>query len=120
MRHERNSSQINSQIASALGISGHCTIVISMEWITPSLPAYVQIADSLRAQIDNKVLRPGDRLPSERSLMTQFEVSRMTLRHALKILRSEGLIRDRKSTRLNSSHVSISYAVFYLKKKNKI
>src|SRR5699024_7248696 len=27
---------------------------------------------------------------------------------------------DRKSTRLNSSHVSISYAVFCLKKKNKI
>src|SRR5699024_12666957 len=27
------------------------------------------------------------------------------------------LIRDRKSTRLNSSHVSISYAVFCLKKK---
>src|SRR5699024_11982721 len=26
--------------------------------------------------------------------------------------------RDRKSTRLNSSHVSISYAVFCLKKKN--
>src|SRR6266508_975431 len=28
--------------------------------------------------------------------------------------------RDRKSTRLNSSHVAISYAVFCLKKKNKI
>src|SRR5436305_10155755 len=27
---------------------------------------------------------------------------------------------DRKSTRLNSSHVRISYAVFCLKKKNKI
>src|SRR5699024_12478617 len=27
------------------------------------------------------------------------------------------IIRDRKSTRLNSSHVSISYAVFCLKKK---
>src|SRR5207249_9541177 len=27
-------------------------------------------------------------------------------------------LRDRKSTRLNSSHVSISYAVFCLKKKN--
>src|SRR5690242_21376035 len=27
--------------------------------------------------------------------------------------------RDRKSTRLNSSHMSISYAVFCLKKKNK-
>src|SRR5699024_11264694 len=30
----------------------------------------------------------------------------------------EGAIEDRKSTRLNSSHVSISYAVFCLKKKN--
>jgi len=96
MRYERDSNQINSQIECALGISGHCSIVINMEWITPSLPAYVQIADSLRAQIDNKVLRPGDRLPSERSLMTQFEVSRMTLRHALKILRSEGLIRSKR------------------------
>src|SRR5207253_3576677 len=28
-------------------------------------------------------------------------------------------VRDRKSTRLNSSHVAISYAVFCLKKKNK-
>src|SRR5207249_8607927 len=31
--------------------------------------------------------------------------------------RSPGRFRDRKSTRLNSSHVSISYAVFCLKKK---
>src|SRR5207249_12316636 len=30
-----------------------------------------------------------------------------------------GRCRDRKSTRLNSSHVSISYAVFCLKKKKK-
>src|SRR5437660_9452700 len=30
------------------------------------------------------------------------------------------LIRDRKSTRLNSSHVAISYAVFCLKKKNRL
>src|SRR3712207_9593422 len=30
-----------------------------------------------------------------------------------------GLYRDRKSTRLNSSHANISYAVFCLKKKNR-
>src|SRR5207253_9029624 len=30
----------------------------------------------------------------------------------------EGIAVDRKSTRLNSSHVAISYAVFCLKKKN--
>src|SRR3712207_8656154 len=32
---------------------------------------------------------------------------------------SEPARRDRKSTRLNSSHANISYAVFCLKKKNK-
>src|SRR5690625_6291344 len=30
-----------------------------------------------------------------------------------------GLVEDRKSTRLNSSHVAISYAVFCLKKKTR-
>src|SRR5437868_991394 len=34
-------------------------------------------------------------------------------------LGKDGLLQDRKSTRLNSSHVSISYAVFCLKKKNR-
>src|SRR3989442_9736688 len=33
--------------------------------------------------------------------------------------RTRGLLVDRKSTRLNSSHVRISYAVFCLKKKKK-
>src|SRR5436853_6015429 len=32
--------------------------------------------------------------------------------------REHGARRDRKSTRLNSSHLGISYAVFCLKKKN--
>src|SRR5438477_7130057 len=32
--------------------------------------------------------------------------------------RRDPVARDRKSTRLNSSHMSISYAVFCLKKKN--
>src|SRR5690606_41085651 len=31
----------------------------------------------------------------------------------------EGCLKDRKSTRLNSSHVKISYAVFCLKKKSR-
>src|SRR5437868_14715215 len=34
------------------------------------------------------------------------------------VARPLGIVGDRKSTRLNSSHVSISYAVFCLKKKN--
>src|SRR3712207_8501443 len=35
-----------------------------------------------------------------------------------RIARAEVITRDRKSTRLNSSHANISYAVFCLKKKN--
>src|SRR5439155_25158430 len=38
-------------------------------------------------------------------------------RHAFE-MRPSHLVQDRKSTRLNSSHVAISYAVFCLKKKN--
>src|SRR5437773_12544040 len=37
------------------------------------------------------------------------------MKHPCEILRAA---RDRKSTRLNSSHITISYAVFCLKKKN--
>src|SRR5690348_18152431 len=36
---------------------------------------------------------------------------------AVMVLRRHGVAGDRKSTRLNSSHPSISYAVFCLKKK---
>src|SRR3712207_7448427 len=45
-----------------------------------------------------------------------------TLKEAQIVIESWGrhynTIRDRKSTRLNSSHANISYAVFCLKKKN--
>src|SRR3712207_8057879 len=34
--------------------------------------------------------------------------------------RGHGVVRDRKSTRLNSSHANISYAVFCFKKKKKL
>src|SRR5690606_41009060 len=57
------------------------------------------------------LLRSLDR-PSNHGFATKFldVLSRNTLTSATR--------RDRKSTRLNSSHVKISYAVFCLKKKN--
>src|SRR5688572_31959591 len=42
-----------------------------------------------------------------------------TVGHALRPLGCADAARDRKSTRLNSSHSQISYAVFCLKKKKK-
>src|SRR3712207_7593859 len=44
----------------------------------------------------------------------------LRLEGLLHLLRLRHLRRDRKSTRLNSSHANISYAVFCLKKKKKI
>src|SRR6266496_4942983 len=41
------------------------------------------------------------------------------LRLGVQADRNPPVLRDRKSTRLNSSHVEISYAVFCLKKKKK-
>src|SRR5438445_7852188 len=38
---------------------------------------------------------------------------------AIRLLSGAGISTDRKSTRLNSSHANISYAVFCLKKKKK-
>src|SRR5439155_22174369 len=47
-----------------------------------------------------------------------FEVVRNAEAHACASAFRTTSKRDRKSTRLNSSHVAISYAVFCLKKKN--
>src|SRR5947207_4937444 len=44
------------------------------------------------------------------------QILRLRLRRTI-LLRSRLELRDRKSTRLNSSHTVISYAVFCLKKK---
>src|SRR5690606_40010627 len=44
-------------------------------------------------------------------------VQRGLPRRVRALRRAHGVVRDRKSTRLNSSHVKISYAVFCLKKK---
>jgi DNA-binding FadR family transcriptional regulator len=57
----------------------------------PKVKAAERVAMALRWQIAT-VLRPGDRLPPERNLQEQFDVSRPTLREALRLLESESLI----------------------------
>ncbi len=51
-----------------------------------------QVADQIRKSILGGRLAPGQRLPSERDLASQFEVTRTTLREALKRLESLKLI----------------------------
>jgi DNA-binding FadR family transcriptional regulator len=56
---------------------------------------YRQVADQLRALIEEGELPPGSRLPSERDLADQLGVSRPTVREALIALEVEGKVRIR-------------------------
>lgn len=55
-------------------------------------PAYVQIADDIRRQLDDGALRGGDKLPTEAELMADYGVSRIVVRQAIEVIRREGLV----------------------------
>jgi GntR family transcriptional regulator len=57
-----------------------------------STPLHIQLASLLREQILCKALLPNTRLPSERDLCTQYNISRITVRQALNTLAQEGLV----------------------------
>jgi DNA-binding FadR family transcriptional regulator len=55
-----------------------------------------QIADNLQTAIFNGDVRADERLPSEHELAKKFDVSRPTIREALKILAARNLTRSRR------------------------
>jgi len=55
-------------------------------------PLYVQLREALRAEIEERGLRPGDRLPTEAELEQRYGVSRSTIRQAVGDLEVEGLV----------------------------
>ncbi|MFG1924647.1 GntR family transcriptional regulator [Cryptosporangium sp. NPDC048952] len=55
-----------------------------------SLPQ--QLADALRARIRAKEWAPGEKLPTEAELVAAYELSRATVRQAIKDLESQGLV----------------------------
>ena len=55
-------------------------------------PPYVYIWRDLRSQIEGGVYKPGDKLPSEKSLTKKYGHSRLTIRRALQKLADEGFI----------------------------
>lgn len=60
-----------------------------------SVPIYIQLADEIRQQIENKKILPGDMLNSESEMVKKYGVARLTVRDALNILVNEGLIEKR-------------------------
>jgi GntR family transcriptional regulator len=59
-------------------------------------PKYMRIAMELRRDIRRGVYRPGERMPAELALVDRFRVSLPTVRQALTVLRSEGLLESRQ------------------------
>jgi DNA-binding LacI/PurR family transcriptional regulator len=53
---------------------------------------YERICSHVLEQLRRGTLRPGDRVPSEMELAAQFEVSRITSKRALEVLREAGLV----------------------------
>lgn len=53
--------------------------------------AYEEIVRQIQALVEQRRLKPGDRLPTERELAEQFGVSRVTVRQAMSVLQAMGL-----------------------------
>jgi GntR family transcriptional regulator len=62
------------------------------------IPLYFQLQEILRDQIEDGIWQPGDKLPTEEELCEEFNVSRTTVRGALRGLEIEGAI-DRSPKR---------------------
>jgi GntR family transcriptional repressor for pyruvate dehydrogenase complex len=56
---------------------------------------YQRIVEQVEAAVLRGELRPGERLPSEREMVEQFGASRSTVREALRVLESDGVVRSR-------------------------
>ena len=60
------------------------------------LAQYERLAGTLRDRIAAGIYARGDKLPSEMELMDESGLSRSTVRHALKVLVDEGLVRTER------------------------
>lgn len=60
------------------------------------IPLSAQVADSIKNLIKDNTLKPGDQLPNELVLTTQLNVSRSTVREAIKQLVTQNILEVRR------------------------
>jgi DNA-binding GntR family transcriptional regulator len=77
-------------------------------------PVYTQLAESLRQQILAGSYRPGERLPSENMLVEMYKVSPMTVRRAINLLASQGIVATARGSGTFVKEVELGSASFYL------
>src|SRR6201996_7677578 len=59
-------------------------------------PTYLVVADELRQQVQSGQYPPGARLPTMEELRRTYGVSEIVIRHAVSLLRHEGLVETRR------------------------
>jgi GntR family phosphonate transport system transcriptional regulator len=72
---------------------------------------YGDIADKLRQDIRQGVYKEGDKLPTEQQLAELFGVNRHTLRQAIALLRTDGLVRVEQGRGTFVANTPIRYAI---------
>src|SRR2546426_3856947 len=85
--------------------------------VPPPFPPVWRACSSRKVSRDNRSCTRV-RAPSTRWRNVRFSCSRSATRPRVADLEQEN--RDRKSTRLNSSHLVISYAVFFVRKRTRL
>lgn len=63
-----------------------------MPQIQRALPPYQQVIAHIRGQVESGILAPGDLIPSDRQMATEWGISRATAQKVIAALRAEGLV----------------------------
>ena len=61
------------------------------------IPLYSQLKESIKSAIEDGILKPGDKLPTELAICEKFSLSRTVTRQAFYELMNEGYICRYKS-----------------------
>ncbi|WP_229375807.1 FadR/GntR family transcriptional regulator [Streptomyces spirodelae] len=88
-------------------MSAESPVRIGFQPVRP-VRAYQRVAEQIEERILAGELPPGSRLPAERELVRQFDVGRSTIREALRVLQSSGLIRSRPGDPLGAEVLGVS------------
>lgn len=76
-----------------------------------TMPVYAKIAHELRQNINQGLYQVGDKLPTEYQLSQRFQVNRHTVRRAIALLKSEGLLRVDQGRGTFVAGVPIQYPI---------
>lgn len=84
---------------------------ITIDYNSPT-SIYQQIADQIKANIERKILKPGDKIPSEKWFVENLEVARGTVRKAISLLVKDGTLEkfQGKGTFVTKPEISYPFA----------